>query len=117
MAVIYSAADKTARITSTRDRYANGDLQILAGSTVLVTFELSASGGTISGDTWTFVFNNDTVAATITGTADGARVRTSGGVVGITGLTVGTSGSDINLDSVGINAGQNITLAFSIQHA
>ncbi|MEM9085310.1 MAG: hypothetical protein AAGB23_05255 [Pseudomonadota bacterium] len=118
MAVNYSADVENDRMFATRDYHANGDLQILDGATVLVTFGLSASGGTVSGDTWTLVLDNPTVSATGAGTADGARIRNSGGTVGVTGLTVGTSGADINLDNTSISAGQNVTLSsFTIQHA
>jgi hypothetical protein len=45
-----------------------------------------------------------------TGTAAAARVRTGGGADVITGLTVSTSGADINLNSVSISGGQTVTL-------
>lgn len=51
--------------------------------------------------------------------AAAARIRTaSGGTDVITGLTVGLSASDIILDSVGITAGQTVTInSASITHA
>lgn len=120
MAVNYTNAVKTERITATRDYFANGDLRIgTAGmGTILATFGLSASGGTISSDTWDLALDAATVAAAASGTAAEAEIRTSGGTVGISGLTVGTSGSDINLDNTSINSGQNVTLSSAtIQHA
>lgn len=120
MAVTYATAVKTARITATRDQVADGTLEI--GTTgmgaVLATFGLSASGGTVSGAVWTLVFDASTVAASGTGTAAAAQIKTSGGTAVITGLTVGTSGSDINLDSTSITSGQNVTLSSAtITHA
>lgn len=120
MAVTYATAVKTARITATRDHFANGTLEIgTAGmATVLATFGLSASGGTISTDTWTLVFDASTVSAGGTGTAAEARIKTSGAASDLTGLTVGTSGTDIVLDSTSITSGQNVTLSSAtIQHA
>lgn len=122
MAVTYSNAVKSARMTATRDYHANGTLEILtAADAVLVTFGLSASGGTITGastNEWTLAFDAGTVAATGTGTAAKAQIKTAGGTAGITGLTVGTSGSDINLDNTSINSGQNVTLSSAkITHA
>lgn len=121
MAVTYTAAVKTDRITATRDYFANGTLEIQdAGGNPLVIFGLSVSGGTISGDTWTLVFDASTVAATGGSPTDATQavVKNSGGTVGISGLTVGTSGADIILDSVSINTGQNVTLtSATIQHA
>lgn len=119
MAVTYAAAVKTDRITATRDHFANGTLEILtAADAVLAVFGLNAAGGTIAGAVWTLVFDASTVAATGTGTAAKAQVKTAGAAANITGLTVGTSGSDINLDSVSISSGQNVTLSSAtITHA
>lgn len=118
MAVTYNAAVKTDRMTATRDYFADGTLEILDGASVLATFALTLAGGTVTGDTWTLAFDAGTVEATGTGTADAAQIKTSGGSAHLTGLTVGTSGSDINLDSVSITSGQDVTLSsFTIQHA
>ena len=119
MAVTYAAAAKTVRITATRDHFADGTLEIMtAADAVLATFGLDAAGGTISGAVWTLVFDASTVAATGTGTAAKAQIKTSGAAANITGLTVGTSGSDINLDSVSITSGQNVTLSSAtVTHA
>lgn len=112
MAVTYNTAVKTARITATRDYFANGTLEILtAADAVLVTFGLNPAGGTIAGAVWTLVLDASTVAASGTGTAAKAQVKTAGGSAHLTGLTVGTSGSDINLDNTSINSGQNVTLS------
>ena len=120
MSVTYSTAAKTSRMTATRDLVANGTLEIgTAGmATVLATFGLSAGGGSIAGAVWTLAFDAATVAAGAAGTAASARIKDSGGTAQITGLTVGTSGSDINLDSVAISSGQNVTLSSAtITHA
>ena len=119
MAVTYATAVKTARMTATRDHFANGTLEIMTSAdAVLVTFGLDAAGGTISGAVWTLVFDNSTVPASGTGTAAKAQVKNSGATANLTGLTVGTSGSDINLDSVDITSGQNVTLSSAtITHA
>lgn len=119
MAVTYDVLVKTDRITATRDYFANGTLEIrTSADAVLATFGLSASGGTISTDTWTLVFDASTVTAGATGTAANAVVKDSLGNAHITGLTVGTSGTDIILDSVSITSGQDVTLSSAtIQHA
>lgn len=119
MAVNYTNAVKTARITATRDHFADGTLEILdAGNVVLVTFGLTLAGGTIATDTWTLAFDAATVAASAAGTASVARLKTSGAVIDLTGLTVGTSGANINLDNTSIAAGQNVTLSSAtLQHS
>lgn len=120
MAVTYTNAAKTARMTATRDHFANGTLQIgtTGMGTVLATYGLSASGGTIAADTWTLTFDANTVAASATGTAAAARIVTAGAANDLTGLTVGTSGTDIVIDSTSITSGQNVTVsAATVQHA
>lgn len=119
MAVTYTTAVKTQRMTATRDYFANGTLEILtAADAVLATFGLDAAGGTIASTVWTLVFDASTVTASGTGTAAKAQVKTSGGTAGLTGLTVGTSGSDINLTSTSITSGQSVTLSSAtVTHA
>jgi hypothetical protein len=119
MAVTYATAVKTARMTATRDHFANGTLEIMtSGDAVLATFGLDAAGGTISGAVWTLVLDASTVAAGATGTAAKAQVKNSGGTANLTGLTVGTSGSDINLYNLSIASAQNVTLSSAtITHA
>lgn len=56
--------------------------------------------------------------ATGTGAAAAARIRNGAGADVVTGLTVGTSGSDINLNSTSITTGQTVTLTSgTITHA
>lgn len=121
MAVTYATAVKTARMTATRDHFADGTLEIQAAdNTVLATFGLSASGGSIAGAVWTLAFDAGTVVASAGSNtlATKAQVKTSGGTANLTGLTVGTSGSDINLNSANITSGQNVTLtSATITHA
>jgi len=107
-------------MTATRDQVADGTLEIgTAGmAAVLATFGLSATGGSVATDTWTLAFDAGTVAASGSGTAAAAQIKTFGGTAVITGLTVGTSAADIILDSVSITSGQNVTLSSAtIQHA
>ncbi|WP_286237978.1 hypothetical protein [Neptuniibacter halophilus] len=120
MSVNYTAAVKTARMTATRDHFADGILEIgTAGmGTVLATFGLSVAGGSISTDTWTLAFDNNTVSASAAGVAAEARIKTSGAASDLTGLTVGTSGTDVVLDNTNIANGQDVTLtSAAIQHA
>jgi hypothetical protein len=119
----YDATTKAARMTATRDTVANGTLEILsAGSTVLAIFGLSATGGTVTGAVWNLAFDASTVAGEAgagAGTvATQARVKDSGGTVRISGLSVGTSGSAVNLDNTNISSGQNVTLSSgTVTHA
>lgn len=124
MALTYSAATKTARMQAVADQIdagaAAGTLQIgTAGmGTVLATITLADPCGTVSGSVLTLTMPESDTSADATGTAAAARVRDSNGNDVITGLSVGTSGSDINLDSVSITAGQTVTLSSAtITHA
>lgn len=123
MSVIYDATIKNDRMTATRDRVANGTLELLSASdVVLAIFGLSATGGTVTTDTWTLVFD----ASTVTGEAGAgagtdatkAQIKDSGGTARVTGLTVGISGTDVVLDNNNIASGQNVTLSSAtLQHA
>lgn len=126
MAVTYSTAAKTARMQAVIDQIdagaGPGILQIgtTGMASVLATFTLADPCGTASGGVLTFDFDPDIsdTSADNTGTAAEARIRDSNSVDIITGLTVSTSGADINLDSVSITAGQTVTLTTgTITHA
>ena len=124
MAVTYTTAVKNARLDAVTALIgATGVLEIgTAGmGTVLATIALgnpaaaAASGGvlTLAG------FPRSDTSADNTGIAAAARIRSaSGGTDIITGLTVGTTGADIVLDSVNITQGQQIIInSASIAHA
>ena len=122
MAVTYNVAVKTARMTATRDYFADGTLEIgTAGmGAVLATFGLSAGGGSISGDTWTIAVDAATVVASGTGTAAAARFKNNGGSSHLTGLTVTLTGGggDLTLDNTSLVSGQNATFTGgTLQHA
>lgn len=126
MAVTYTTAVKNARMDAVAAQIDGGAgagvLQIgtTGMASVLAEFTLNdpcaaaASGGvlTLSG------FPKSDTSANNTGTAAAARIRNSSGTDIITGLTVGTSASDINLDSTSITSGQTVTInSATITHA
>lgn len=116
MSVTYDSTAKDARMTVIRDALNSGTLEICtaAFASVIATFTFAASSGTVSGGVLTFAFVASSVTASLAGTntAAVARAKNSGGArTVITGLTVGTSGSDINLNSTSITQGQTVTLS------
>ncbi len=124
MTVTYTTAVKNARldaVTTAAGTTAVLEIGTTAMASVLATIALGnpiaagASGGvlTLSG------FPRSDTSADNTGTAAAARIRTaSGGTDIITGLTVSTSGADINLDSLSITTGQTVTISSAtITHA
>lgn len=125
MAVIYSTATKTARmnavVTQIDAGAGAGVLQIgtTGMATVLAEFTLNDPCGTVSGAVLTFSgFPKSDTSANATGTAAAARIRDSNANDVVTGLTVGLSGSDINLDSLNITTGQTVTLnSATLTHA
>lgn len=125
MSVTYTAATKTARMNAVETQIdlgaGAGKLEIgTAGMAVIIaTFALNDPAGTVSGSVLTLSGFPKTVAATNSGTAAVARIRDSNNTDVVTGLTVGTTGTDIILDNTNINAGQNITVNASptITHA
>lgn len=124
MAVTYSTAVKTLRMTAVRDAIdaGTGDGLIEIGTTgmalVLASIGLAAVSGTVTNGVLTFSMPRSDSSADNSGTAAAAQIKNGDGTVVISGLTVGTSGSDVNLDSVSITAGQTVTLsAATITHA
>ena len=123
MAVTYTTAVKNARMNAVTTAIGStGVLEIgtTGMGTVLATIPLSnpAAPGAASG-VLTFTMPQSDTSADATGTAAAARIRTAtGGTDIVTGLTVGTTGSDINLDTTSINAGQTVTItSATITHA
>lgn len=128
MAVNYRTSLKTTRMTAVRDDIDSGgaagriEIGTAGMGTILATITLGYSGastGTISGAVLTLAgFPRSDTSADNTGTAAAARIRNSAGVDIVTGLTVGTSGTDVVLDSLSITAGQTVTInSATITHA
>jgi hypothetical protein len=123
MAVVYTTAVKNARLNAVTTAIGTtGVLEIgtTGMATVLATINLGnpAAPAAASG-VLTFTMPQSDTAADATGTAAAARIRTaSGGTDVVTGLTVGTSGTDIVLDNLSINTGQQVTInSATITHA
>jgi len=89
-------------------------------ASVLAVFDLPDPCGTVTNGVLTFDMDPDLTdsSANNDGTAAAAQIKNGDGTPVITGLTVGTSGADINLDSVSITTGQTVTLTTgTITHA
>lgn len=116
MAVVYSTAVKNSRLTVVRDAIdagaAAGYLEIgtTGMGTVLATIPLADPSGSVASGVLTFTMPQSDTNADATGTAAEARIKDSDGTVIVSGLTVGTSGANINLSSVGITAGDTVTI-------
>lgn len=114
MSVVYTTALKNTRLDAVVTAIgASGKLEIgtTGMGTVLATITLDATAGTTSGGVLTLSgFPKSDSSADATGTAAAARIRTSANADVVTGLTVGTSGTDIVLDSVSITSGQQVTI-------
>jgi len=126
MAVTYSTAAKTARMQAVIDQIDAGagagtlEIGTTGMASVLAILTLADPSGTAASGVLTFDFDPDISdsSANATGTAAEARIKDSNGTVIISGLTVGTSGTDIVLDSTSITAGQTVTLTTgTITHA
>lgn len=121
MAVTYSDAVKTARMNAVVAAIdaGTGPGVIEIGSEgmaadpggVLATITLNDPCGTVTGSVLTLAGAplSDT-SADRTGIAAEARIRDSDGSDVVTGLTVATSGADINLDNTSITTGQTVTI-------
>jgi len=117
MPVNYSTTVKNNRLTQVVNAIDGGSgpgkLEIgTAGmAQVLAVIDLNDPCGTVSAGVLTFTgFPRSDVSADGTGTAAEARIRDSNNVDVITGLTVGTTGANINLSSLGINVTDQVTI-------
>ena len=117
MAVVYTNAVKIARmaaVVSQSGPSAVLEIGTTAMGTVLATFNLNnpiAGAATGAGVLTLSGFPKSDTSADASGTAAAARIRTAtGGTDIITGLTVGTSGTDIIIDNINIVAAQTVTL-------
>jgi hypothetical protein len=125
MAVVYTNAVKIARmnaVTTAAGTTAVLEIGTAGMASVLATINLGnpiAGAATGAGLLTLSGFPRSDTSADATGIAAAARIRTaSGGTDIVTGLTVGTTGSDINLDSTNITIGQTVTInSFTITHA
>jgi hypothetical protein len=124
VAVNYAASLKSARmqevIAALDANAAPATLEIgtAAMAAVLVVITLSDPSFTESGGTITMSGVPKNGVASAGGTAAAARLKDGGGTVIISGLTVGTSGSDINLNNTTISSGQTVTISSgTITHA
>lgn len=114
--------------TTTRDAWLNaivtaigtsGKVRIYSGTrpatggtatTLLAELPLSATAGTVSGQVLTFSAITNDSSADATGTASWFRVLTSANVAVIDG-DVGTSGSDLNLNTVSVVSGGPVAIS------
>jgi hypothetical protein len=90
----------------------SGKLEIgTAGmASVLAIIPLANPAGTVAGAVLTFSMPQSDNSADASGTAAAARIRTGANVDVVTGLTVGTSLTDIILNSTTINSTQTVTI-------
>lgn len=116
MAVNYSTTVKNSRLTVVRDAIdggpAAGTLEICtaAYASVLVTVTLSDPCGTVSSGVLTFSGTPIAATASNTGTAAIARFKDSTGTVVCDGLTVGTSGTDITVNTTTVSSGASVSV-------
>jgi hypothetical protein len=116
MAVNYSATLKSTRMQAVINAIdANASPATLEIGTagmgsVLVVITLAKPSFTESGGVITMAGVPKSGTASATNTAAAARIKDGGGTIVVQGLTVGTSGSDINLNSTAITNGQTVTL-------
>lgn len=123
MGVIYSTALRTARMNLVKTTIDQGsaasflEIGTSAMGTVLATITLTDPCGSVTGDVLTLTMPHSDTSADASGTAAAARIKDSDGNIIVSGLTVGTSATNIVLDSVSITAGQTVTLtAATITH-
>ena len=116
MTVIYAAALKSSRMQSVITAIdvavppATLEIGTAAMTAVLCIITLGDPSFTESGGVITMTGVPKSGTATATGTAAAARIKDGGGNIIVSGLTVGITGSDINLNATAISNGQTVTL-------
>lgn len=93
------------------DELNGGTLEITTSDgTVLSSHTLSATSGTVSNKVLTFgAIGSATIGAT--GTAALARLKNSGGTIRYSGMTVGTTGTDVVVNSTAFVTGKNASIS------
>jgi len=108
--VIASRTPAAATGTATAGQLVIGTGALSGATGVLATIALPTTPFTISGAVATLQGVPLSATASASGTAALAEFRNNAGTTVISGLTVGTSGSDINLNSTAISNGQTVTI-------
>lgn len=124
MALNYSVAVKNARLQAVVDAIGTAGVLVigtsaLSGATgVLASVPFANPAFNVSAGAMTTNSLPRTTTATAAGTAAKAEIRTSGGVVVASGLTVGTSGTDVIINATAISVGQTVQVTVgTITHA
>lgn len=118
MAVSYRSSLTTTRmnavLTDIDNNASPATLEICtaAFAAVLATITLGKPSGTVAGAPAVYTMSGmpKSANATGTGTAAAARIKDGGGTTIVNNLTVGTSASDIILNSTSITTGQQVSL-------
>ena len=116
MAVNYAATLKSTRmqaVIAAIDVGTAGSIEIAtaAFASILCIIALSKPSFTEAGGVITMAGVPKSGVAAAGGTAAIARIKDSSGNVVVNNLSVGVSGSDINLNSISITSGQTVTLS------
>jgi hypothetical protein len=117
MAVTYTTTLKSTRMTAVLTAIDAGsgagklEIGTSAMGAVLATITLADPAGSVTNGVLTLTMPKSDTSADGSGTAAAARIRDSDNNDVVTGLTVGTSGTDIVLDSTSITAGQTVTIS------
>lgn len=115
MSVSYATGLKTTRMTaviSAIDSGTAGSLEIGTSgmSTVLASITLQKPSFSESSGVITMLGVPLTGTASNSGNAAAARIKNSAGAVQISGLTVGTTGADVIINTISVTSGQTITV-------
>jgi len=127
MAVVYSTTLKNNRMqllsdlvaqkvaaastgSATAGKLVIGTASLAGGAGILATITLPTTPFTVASGVATLAGTPLSATATATGTAAKAELRDAADTVVCSGLTVGTTGSDINLTSTSITSGQTVTV-------
>ena len=116
MGVIYRSSLRTTRMNSVLTDIDSGvgaatlEIGSAGFASVLAIVTLADPAGSVSGDVLTLTMPQSDVSINNTGTAAEARIKEVGGTVIVSGLTVGTSGTNIIVNTVSFVAAATFTV-------
>jgi hypothetical protein len=115
MSVIYNGTLRNTRLQDVVNAIdagaGNGVLRLLAGGNIVSSLALPKPSGTVANQILTFSGLSLIDPSAVGGTATSARIEDSAGNIVISGLTVGTAGTDIVLSPTNvIGAGQAVAI-------
>ena len=117
MGVIYRPSLRTTRMNNVKTDIDSGagaatlEIGNAGFASILAVVTLADPCGSVTGDVLTLTMPQSDPSIDLTGTAAEARIKESGGAIIVSGLTVGTVGTNVVVNSTSFVAGATFTIS------